>query len=267
MFFLLAKILGFFLVPSNAVLILGLTGLVLMRTRYAPAGRALAATSLLLIAVVGLGPVGDALIEPLEDRFPPWDPGRGAPDGIVVLGGAADPEFLPTRGRPDLNEAAERIVVIAELARAYPQARIVYSGGNAAVAPTGGSEAEAVAPIFASFGIAPDRLVLETRSRNTAENARYTHDVVAPHGGERWLLVTSAYHMPRAVGAFRKAGFDVEAYPVDYRTHGPVDRLTPFADVGSGLRRTDAAAHEWIGLIAYWLAGRSSELFPRPAGS
>jgi len=266
MFFLLSKALAFFALPSNLMVTLGLVGIVLTGTARARIGRRLVTAAIGLLAVFGFSPAGNLLIEPLEDRFPPWDPARGPPTGMVVLGGAIDPEFIPTRGRPDLNEAAERIVVVAELARTYPQARIVYSGGNAQLVPHGGSEAQAVAPLFASFGIAADRITLETRSRNTAENAIYAKALAAPRAGERWLVVTSGYHMPRAIGAFRQAGFDVEAYPVDYRTQGIVDVLTPFGDAGSGLRRTDTAAHEWIGLLAYWLAGRSSELFPGPAG-
>ncbi len=86
--------------------------------------------------------------------------------------------------------------------------------------------------------------------------------MAAPKPGERWLLVTSAYHMPRAVGAFRKVGFEVEAYPVDYRTHGNL--WIPFDDAASGLRRTDTATREWVGLLVYWLTGKSSALFPRP---
>jgi uncharacterized SAM-binding protein YcdF (DUF218 family) len=264
MFFLLSKILGFFLLPSNAIMALGIAGLVLIGTRRARTGRVLTAAALVLFAVFGLSPAGDALMEPLEDRFPPWDPGRGPPTGIVVLGGAVDPDLVAARGAPDINEAAERIIVVAALARTYPRARIIYSGGNARIAPGGGNEAEAVAPILESFGVAMDRVTLEARSRNTAENAVYSKELAAPRAGERWLIVTSGYHMPRAVGAFRKVGFDVEAYPVDYRTRGPAGLLTAFNDTASGLRRTDTAAREWIGLLAYWLTGRTSELFPRP---
>ena len=87
--------------------------------------------------------------------------------------------------------------------------------------------------------------------------------MVQPKPGERWLLVTSAYHLPRAMGVFRKAGFPVEAYPVDWRTRGAVDALRPFETASDGLRRTDTAVREWVGLAAYWLTGRTSELFPR----
>ena len=152
---------------------------------------------------------------------------------------------------------------MADLARRYPAARIVYSGGNGSL--FGGTpEAPAAAALLETFGVPKARLIVEDRSRNTFENAVYSKALVVPKPGERWLLVTSGYHMPRSIGAFRKAGFDVEAYPVDYRTGGPRDLLVPFDDVSGGLRRTDTAAREWIGLVAYWLSGQSSALFPGP---
>jgi uncharacterized SAM-binding protein YcdF (DUF218 family) len=76
--------------------------------------------------------------------------------------------------------------------------------------------------------------------------------------------VTSAYHMPRAMAAFRAAGFPIEAYPVDWRTGGPIDALKPFPSVGDGLRRTDTAVREWVGLLAYRITGKTAELFPAP---
>jgi uncharacterized SAM-binding protein YcdF (DUF218 family) len=263
MFFVLSKVLGFFALPSNDILSIGIIGLALLRTRLARVGRGLVAASIILFAGFGLLPLGKLLIEPLEDRFPPWDAARGAPDGIVVLGGAIDPEPAAVRGAPDLNEAAERITVVAELARKFPSTRILYSGGSGRLFE-GEAEAQFAGVLFETFGVPKSRLILEDRSRNTAENAIFSLRLAMPKPGERWLLVTSAYHMPRSMGAFRKAGFPVEAYPVDYRTRGVADLLIPFDDVSSGLRRTDTAAREWIGLLAYWLTGRSPELFPGP---
>src|SRR4051812_14181365 len=112
MFFLLAKILGFFALPSNLFISLGLIGIVLMATRYARAGRKLALASLLLIAITGLSPLSNALILPLEERFPPWDASRGAPTGIISLGGAIDTVVSPVRGEVALNEAAERLTAM-----------------------------------------------------------------------------------------------------------------------------------------------------------
>ena len=264
MFFVVSKVLGFVALPSNDVLAVGLIGLALVRTRFARAGRGLVSVSILLFVAFGLLPIGKMLIEPLEDRFPPWDAARGAPNGIVVLGGAIEPEFAERRRASELNEAAERITVVAELARRYPSARILYSGGNGSLLPGGGSEAPIARMLFETFGLPPRRLILEDQSRTTAENAEFSRRLVMPKRGERWLLVTSAYHMPRSIGAFRNAGFAVEAYPVDYRTTGVTDLWIPFDSVATGLRRTDTAAREWFGLLVYWLTGRSSQLFPAP---
>src|SRR5437764_1552721 len=131
MFFVLAKILGFFALPSNVLIVIGLFGVALAAVRRARAGGRLIVTSIVLLAIMGFSPFSNALLLPLEARFPPWDPTRGAPTGIVVLGGAI--ETLVTARRPEvsLNEAAERMTAAVTLARRYPQARILFSGGSA----------------------------------------------------------------------------------------------------------------------------------------
>lgn len=264
MFFVLSKVLGFFALPSNLLCAIGLAGLLLLPTRFARSGRWLLAASVLLLALAGLSPLGNALMLPLEQRFPPWDAARGAPDGIIVLGGSINPELSAARGDHALNESAERLVALAELARRYPGARIVFSGGDASLSGDGLPEAKLVGELLDRIGIPPQRVELEDRSRSTAENAAFTQALVNPKPGERWLLVTSAHHMPRAVGSFRRVGFAVEAYPVDWRTRGWSDLSEPSPAVSAGLARTDAAAREWAGLAAYWLSGRTSALWPAP---
>jgi uncharacterized SAM-binding protein YcdF (DUF218 family) len=264
MFFYLSKIFGFFAIPSNVVIALGVAGVLLLATRFAKAGRRLVVASLLTLAVIGLSPVGNALIVPLEDRFPPWDESQGAPDGIVILGGAITADVSEARGVTALNEAAERLTVMADLGRRYPRARVIFSGGENSLISFSGSEAAFAIGLLESFGIAHDSITVEDRSRNTVENAIFSKALANPKAGERWLLVTSAYHMPRAIGVFRRAGFPVEAHPADWRTRGSADVLRPFGTLGDGVRRTDTAVREWIGLVAYWATGRSSELFPAP---
>jgi uncharacterized SAM-binding protein YcdF (DUF218 family) len=265
MFFELSKILGFVALPSNALTLLALAGVVLMATPLARAGRRLVIVAILLLAVAGFSPLGNVLMLPLEQRFPAWDASRGPPDGLIVLGGAIAPDVSAARGEPALNEAAERMTAVVVLARRYPAAPIVFSGGSANLIPTGLAEAESAGRLLESLGIARERIRLESRSRNTAENAAFTKALLAPKPGERWLLVTSAHHMPRSIGAFRGVGFAVEAYPVDWRTIGPADASRPFGSVAAGLARTDAASREWIGLVLYWVTGRLSELFPGPS--
>lgn len=263
MFFVLSKVLGFFALPSNLVVSLGILGVALLATRLARLGVRLTAASMLLLAILGLSPVGNALIVPLEDRFPPWT-GSHAPDGIVILGGAITPDVSVARHEVVLNEAAERLTAVAALATRYPRAKIIVSGGNAALVAEDGVEAEIALRLLPELGIPRERLIAEDRSRNTVENAVFSKEIAAPKPGEHWLLVTSAYHMPRAIGVFRRAGFPVEAYPVDWRTRGAIDALRPFASLGDGLRRTDTAMREWVGLAIYRLTDRSSALFPAP---
>lgn len=264
MYFVLAKILGFFALPSNIALVIGLVGIALLPTRFARTGAKLATTGLIVLAIIGLTPLGNALILPLERRFPPWDPAGRDPDGIVVLGGALDSVVAGARGDIALNEAAERMTDVAALARRYPAARIVFSGGTGQLVFQGANESDLARRLFASFGIAEVRISVDDRSRDTVENARFSKIVADPKPGERWLLVTSAYHMPRSMGAFRHVGFAVEAYPVDWRTRGTSDLWRPFTNVGDGLRRTDTAMREWVGLVVYRLNGYSAELLPGP---
>jgi uncharacterized SAM-binding protein YcdF (DUF218 family) len=265
MFFVLAKILGFFALPSNLIIMLGLAGVVLMATRFRRAGRRLAGASVVLLAIIGLTPIGNALILPLEQRFPAWTDGGRPPAGVVVLGGALDAVVSGARHEVALNEAAERMTEVAALARRYPQARIVFSGGSGQLVFQGQNESELAVRLFGYFGIPPERVEQENRSRDTVENARFTKAMADPKPDERWLLVTSAYHMPRSIATFRRAGFAMEAYPVDWRTRGPSDLWRPFTNLGDGIRRTDTAVREWVGLVAYRLAGHTSELFPGPA--
>lgn len=267
MLFLVSKLFGFFTLPSNLIFLLMLAGVLLTATRFVTIGRSMILGALALFVVFGFGPGGNWLMYPLEQRFPKWDAARGAPDGIVVLGGSIGPENSAAHGEPALNESAERLTVVADLARRFPAVPIVFSGGNASLIPGKPSEAQFARRLFESFGIASDRILLEGGSRTTAENAAHTRDLVQPKPGSRWLLVTSAHHMPRSVGVFRAVHFPVEAYPVDWRVKGTEDLVSPFASLAGGLARTDAAVHEWLGLIVYRLAGRTPEIFPGPVAA
>ncbi len=263
MFFILSKTAAFLLLPSNILIVLGLLGVALLATRLRRAGLVFVVASLVLLAALGFSPVGGILASKLESRFPPWDPVRGPPDGIVVLGGGIASTLSNEYGDPVLTSDGGRITAIAKLARAYPKARIVYSNGDASLFATGQTDSKYLYLLLDSFGIPRERVKVETRARNTFENAVFSKELVQPKPGERWLLVTSAQHMPRAVGCFRQAGFDVEAYPVAWRTR-PSGRATLGGTLSGGLNTLDLATHEWIGLVAYRLTGRTGELLPAP---
>ena len=158
-------------------------------------------------------------------------------------------------GRMSLTDEAQALCFLAG-------ANSVFLGDCLLTTPNPGAGHDE--QLFDRLGVAAGRIELEDKSRNTFENALFSKALVMPKPGERWLLVTSAYHMPRAVGVFRQAGFPVEAYPVDWRTRGSGDFARLFSTVSEGLSRTDTAVHEWLGLMVYRLTDRSSELFPGP---
>ena len=265
MFFVLSKTLGIMLLPVNFLIGLGVSGAILLATRFARAGRRLMVFALLLLAVCGFSPLGNILLYPLEQRFPAWNASRGAPDGIIILGGSIDADLSVAHGTSVVRSAPDRIITAAALARRYPDARLVFTGGSANLISNDAREADFAGDLFESLGIAKSRLIIERQSRNTVENAEFTRDLVKPKPGERWLLITSAYHMPRSVGLFRKAGFDVEACPVDWHVGGVSDLISFNKTAVEGLSYTDMAMREWMGLIAYRLNGKMDDLLPGPA--
>ncbi|MEH2534733.1 uncharacterized SAM-binding protein YcdF (DUF218 family) [Bradyrhizobium sp. AZCC 1588] len=265
MFFVLSKTLGFLLLPTNLLIGVGFVGAILMFTRFASLGRKLVIAAVLLLVICGLSPLGNLLLYPLEQRFPPWDGTRGTPDGIIVLGASIEADLSVAHGTPVVRSSPDRLIAAAALAHRYPKARIIFSGGSARLISNDAREADFAGTIFESLGIDKSRLIMERGSRNTQENAEFSKALLEPKEGERWLLVTSAFHMPRSIGLFRKAGFAVEPYPVDWRVGGR-DDVFDFTNIAiDGLGRTDVAVREWIGLIAYRATGKIDELLPGPA--
>jgi uncharacterized SAM-binding protein YcdF (DUF218 family) len=250
MLFVVSKIVGFFAIPSNLIISIGVIGLLLLLTRYAHAGRRLAFASLILLVIVGLSPLGNALIIPLEERFPAWDPASGPPAGIVVLGGSLSPHVSAARNVVALNEAAERLTVAAELALRYPHARILFSGGSGALIFGEGSEAEFAVRVFESFGVPRGRVILEDRSRNTLENAILSKDLARPQPG-----ALAAGDVRLSHGAGDQAFF---ARPVSTSNlsgrlaHGRKKDACPFPTVGDGLRTHRHAVREWW---VFWRIG------------
>lgn len=266
-FFLLSKLLWMVTAPITVLLVVAIMAAawaVVGRGRLARAGRRIALAVPILLVVCGILPVGTLMLRPLEDRFPQLAPDTPAPTGIVVLGGSTNERIAAERGRVTISDAADRMTEAVILSRRYPEARMVFTGGTALLDGGSLSEAADVRRLWIAMGIAPDRITTENQSRNTDENARFTKTLIEPKPGETWLLVTSAYHMPRAVGLFRANGFPVVPDPVDYRTTGTARDLAPTADIARSLARIDMAAREWVGLLAYAATGKIASVLPGP---
>ena len=197
---------------------------------------------------------------PLEERFPSRPPPHTV-SGIIVLGGAFDMNESYRRNMVALNYHAERMTAFAGLARQYPDATLVFSGGNASPSMTRMTEAELAKRLFISLGIPIRRVIFEDKSRNTRENALYSRRLVHVGASDTWLLVTSAADMPRAVGCFRAVGWNVFPVPVDFHTKPSFYWSAP--GLIEGLRELDWSSHEWAGLLYYFSRGWIPELFPR----
>jgi uncharacterized SAM-binding protein YcdF (DUF218 family) len=262
--FVVAKIVGYFVQPSNFIALLAVLGLVLSLFRSRRLGTAALSVAALLLAVFGISSSGLVALGTLENRFPV--PGLDSPvTGMILLGGAVDTHISAERGQNTTNDAGERITAVAELNRRFPDARIVLSGGaNHILTAQPLSESAVARQLLIDLGVDAKRIEMEEVSRDTCENAEDSLVLVKPKANETWLLVTSASHMPRAVACFRAIGFAIIPYPVDYRTQGTESVLTPSKSVADGLAAADLAAHEWIGLAGYWLSGRTGDPFPAP---
>jgi uncharacterized SAM-binding protein YcdF (DUF218 family) len=232
-----------------------LAGLLLRRRSLLWLGAGLLAACLAL-------PVGTWAIRPLEDRFPAITTAPAQVDGIIVLGGAIDDLTSQDRQTPTLNAAANRLTSFVILANRYPAARLVFTGGSGDIEQGVTSEAPFARALLESLGLPPGRVLFEGASRTTWENAVEVGRLVQPKPGETWVLLTSAAHMPRSVGVFRAAGWHVVPWPVGYRSRDTISGWAP--SLGEKLAVLDNAGHEWQGLLAYWLQGRSDALFPAP---
>ncbi|MGB3389745.1 MAG: YdcF family protein [Pseudaminobacter sp.] len=263
MFFVVSKLFSAFMVPSNLIGLAMLLGIALFVLRWRKTGGFLLAAAAILLLCVGWSPIGTAALLVLEDRFP--QPVIDGPvTGIIALGGSIDTDVTQERGVIAVNDTGERLTKTAELSRRYPDARILLSGGLGDLLLDGEESEAAIARDFlVEIGVPKARIEIEERSRNTCENAVESKVVAAPQPGQKWLLVTSAFHMPRAVACFRAAGFPAIPYPVDFLARRS-DLSRPAASVSVGLYLADLAAHEWLGLLAYHFA-KGTELFPSPA--
>ncbi len=264
MFFYLSKIFWFFAQPLNfSILLMGLTFIALILA-WRRTAMLTAACAFLILGLGAWTSLGAILMHPLEDRFqrPASLPERV--DGIVVLGGGFEAGINLVRGGYELNSSGDRFVEAAILGARHPEAKVVVTGGAGTIILEGEADGTTAPKLLTRLGIGPERLILESQSRNTYENAVFTKEIVNAKPGETWLLVTSAFHMPRSVGLFRKAGFDVVPWPSDYRTSGRETIGIAQDNPQDSLQNTSMALREWMGLFVYWMTGRIDQLLPSP---
>ncbi|WP_369827562.1 YdcF family protein [Hydrogenovibrio sp. SC-1] len=263
LFFLMSKLAWALLSPINLILIFAMLGtLFLIKNRLRLAKFFLIPTSIAALTV-WIYPIGDFVIQPLEKRFETPKPLPSHIDGIIILGGGEDLQRSLSWNRPELGSGGDRYIGAKELANHYPTAPVIFTGGSGSVQlQNTQGEGSLAKKLLTVLGIAPQRLIIESKSRNTYENFKFTTPLLPTPNG-RYFVVTSAFHMPRAIGIARKLDIDVIPYPVDYRSSHADYRGFDF-DTAGHLETIEPGWKEWIGLTVYYWTGKTSDWFPAP---
>ncbi len=263
MFFVISKVFWALVQPLSATLLLAVLGGILIAFGKRRLGLVAGALGVLVLGLTGFTTLGALMIGPLEDRFERPAQLPATVSAIVMLGGASSGTVSAARGTTELTVAGDRFVETLRLAQLYPQAKVVVTGGVGSIESEGETEAATAERFFTGLGIAPERLVLEDQARNTAENADFTVALLGELDGPA-IMVTSAFHMPRSMGLFRKAGLEMLPWPTDYRSTGEENVGFDIRNPVDNLTTATTAIKEWIGLLVYHWTGKIDELVPAP---
>jgi uncharacterized SAM-binding protein YcdF (DUF218 family) len=261
--FILSKMIDLLLNPLNFLFLWGVVCTILLYGKLRSWGHGLLSAGIISGLLLMIFPLDEKLVLLLEDRFP--KPAVSHVDGIVVLGGAINVPMSVARGRPSINEAAERVTEMVMLMHSYPDAKIIFSGGSGNPFDQSVKEADILKKMLFEMGEDADRVLYEDQSRNTYENAVYSKRLASPADGQVWLLVTSAIHMPRAMGCFAAVHWAMTPWPVNYTSQGQgYDDLTSHIFTPHRLQSLSNALHEGFGLVYYHLRGWTNAWFPSP---
>lgn len=261
LFFYSSKIIWYLISPSHLTLFLLSICIFLLFTSYHQNARKILCVILFFIWTIALFPVGSWLYYPLETRFQHNPKLPEAVDGIIVLGGSVSPSMSQYWQQLETNQYHERLTAFIQLAKIYPEAKLLFTGGSAAIKDNQPTEAEFVRHYFIESGVSGSRLIIEDKARNTAENIQYSKTLVKPQPDENWVVITTAFHMPRSVGLFCQINWPVIPYPVDHVSN-PETLFNVNLNLADHVASLEGASHEWIGLLAYFLTGKIDEILP-----
>ena len=260
-FFYLSKYIWTVLSPDSLFIILLTLCLLLFLLRQMKKATLLLGLLVFCTLFLSFFSVGDWMLYPLESRFQHNPELPEHVDGIIVLGGSVIPDLSVEWQQLETNQFHERLSSFIQLAQLYPDARLVFSGGNASTDEDKPTEAQIAETYFLKSGISPERLLIENKARNTAENVSYSRQLASPQSNETWLMITTAYHMPRSMGVFCQQNWTVIPYPVDHQTL-PSKIYQPGFSLIEHANHLVLASHEWLGLLYYYISGKTLQLFP-----
>ena len=261
LFFYISKIIWLLVSPDSLLLILIIFSLILLYFGKVTLAKNILATSTFLLLIVALFPIGEWLLYPLESRFQTNPDLPYKIDGIVVLSGSENSELSNVWNQVEVGSATERDLAFLHLARQYPKAKLVFTGGTGSLTKQQYKGADVAKKLFEQQNFDIKRIIFERKSRNTYENAIYSKKLVKPLTNENWILITTGWHLPRSIGIFCKAEWPVIPYPVDHQTNKN-NLFRVDYNLSSNLDLLKTGIKEWLGLFAYYLSGKTTAILP-----
>ena len=260
-FFWFSKLIWFVISPDTLLVILVIASLILLQIGLHKQAKILLCVEVFFMIIISFFPVGEWLLYPLEIQFSTNPKLPQKIDGVIVLAGAENAFSSAIWQQAELSEAAERDLAFMRLVREYPDAKHVFTGGSGSLIGQQYKQAHVAMKLFREQGLDTSQIIFEELSRNTYENAKFTQAIVKPESDENWILITTAWHMPRSVGIFNKMGWSVIPYPVDHHTSpGSLFRIN--MSFSGNLRILKKAIKEWAGLTAYYFTGKTTSILP-----
>jgi uncharacterized SAM-binding protein YcdF (DUF218 family) len=262
--FIFSKLVWILGQPLSLAFIFCALGLLASIFRWRITSVATMAVSTAILFIALFTSMGAYLVQGLEDRFP--HP-QGDPSDLkcmIVLGGGFDTDVDTYRGGYNVGDAGDRFIEAMRLALKYPHSRILVSGGAGSISGDLLGDAVISQRMFSAFGIGKDRIIGDKESRTTFENTVNTKELLDSNDMSNCFLITSGFHMPRAVGIFRRFGIEVVPWVVDYRATGREHLRLDFTQPLVNAQHLSTAVREWVGMVGYYAVGRTSALYPAP---
>ena len=263
MFFILSKYLWAIFQPANLLFILIIVGLTFYFFNKQKTATKIFIFSSIIITFISLFPISNWLISPLENRFYEVNLNTEI-HGIIVLGGAEQVSLSDNELKMSFNGRIDRLFHFVDLGRKYPNAIMLFAGGNGGINKSKNTESDIAKRFFDFLNFESNRIIFEKKSRNTYENALFSMKLIKPKPSENWILITSAVSMPRAVGCFNNLQWNVIPYPVDFLLNKTAKNSYFNFNFANGLKNINKASFEWLGLLVYYLLDRTDTLFPGP---
>ncbi len=262
LFFISSKILWLIISPENLIVIALFATFILFLSKKLRLAKKFFYVTSSTIFIIALFPIGSWLIYPLETQFPAHPNLPEKIDGIILLGGSFNTSSSQAWGKVQTNNFADRIHSFIALKYKYPNAKAIFTGGIASVNSTYPTEAFFAQKLFNDMGLEDEQILYESKARNSYENIIYAKRLALPKQGENWIVVSSAFHLPRTVGIFCQQNWPIIPYPADFHSN-PDSMFMPELNLSDNLNLLNYAIHEWIGLIAYHLTGKTTEWLPQ----